>query len=83
VSIFKIGILRRKQKSSAQPFDFPPSKARGLLRVDTERRFLPHPKEPALAPSKYQIRVGIEDRLFLRCRIDERRRGICHIRLNM
>ncbi len=27
-----------------QPFDFPRSKVGGLLRVDTERRFSPHPK---------------------------------------
>jgi len=37
-----------------QPFDFPRSKARGLLRVDTERRFLPRPEGRGLAPSKYQ-----------------------------
>jgi hypothetical protein len=38
-----------------QPFDIPRSKARGLLRVDTERRFSPRPKGRGLAPSKYQV----------------------------
>jgi hypothetical protein len=37
-----------------QPFDFPRSKPRGLLRVDTERRSSPRPKGWGLAPSKYQ-----------------------------
>jgi hypothetical protein len=45
-------IIRNGRKN--QPFDFPRSKAQGLLRVDTERRFRPHPKGRCLAPSKYQ-----------------------------
>jgi hypothetical protein len=37
-----------------QPFDYPRSKARGLLRVDTERRFILRPEGRGLVPSKYQ-----------------------------
>jgi hypothetical protein len=37
-----------------QPFDYPRSKARGLLWVDTEQRSLPRAEPRGLAPSKYQ-----------------------------
>jgi hypothetical protein len=48
-------ILHVSLELASQPFDDPRSKARGLLRVDTERRFLPHPEGRGLAPSKYQF----------------------------
>jgi len=41
-----------------QPFDYPRSEPRGLLRVDTERRFLPRPEGRGLAPSKYQKQLS-------------------------
>jgi hypothetical protein len=44
-----------------QPFDCPRSKARGLLRVDTEWRFSARPKGWGLAASKYrQRRVAVD-----------------------
>jgi len=46
-----------KVQSSNQPFDYPRSKVRGLLRVDTERRFSPRPEGRGLAPSKYQFQI--------------------------
>ena len=56
-------ILHVNLELASQPFDYPrsnPSTAlrtstRGLLRVDTERRFLPRPESRGLAPSKYQF----------------------------
>jgi hypothetical protein len=36
----------------------PRSEARGMLRVDTERRFLPRFKNRGLAPSNVSIQVG-------------------------
>ena len=48
-------ILHVNLELASQPFDYPRSKARGLLRVDTERRFLPRLEGRGLGPSKYQF----------------------------
>ena len=50
---FKIQDFRLKSTHST-----PRSKARGMLRVDTERRFLPRFKNRGLAPSNVSIRCG-------------------------
>jgi hypothetical protein len=46
--------MRPRPYFENQPFDFPRSKARGLLRVDTERYDSPCPVRMGLAPPKYQ-----------------------------
>ena len=51
------GQATRGTDGENQPFDVPRSKARGLLRVDTEPRLSPHPKGRDLTPSKYQKNI--------------------------
>jgi hypothetical protein len=53
----------KKRWHKNQPFAFPLSKARGLLRVDAERRFSPRPQGWGLAPSKYQslLHIGVRN----------------------
>jgi hypothetical protein len=46
--------MRPRPYFENQPLDFPRSKARGLLRVDTDRRDSPCPIRMGLAPPKYQ-----------------------------
>ena len=60
-ALLRCNLYREREN---QPFDYPRSKARGLLRVDTERRFLPRPKGWGLALSKYQV-IELKDKTYL------------------
>jgi hypothetical protein len=68
-ALLRCNLYREREN---QPFDYPRSNpstalrtsARGLLRVDTERRFLPRPKGWGLALSKYQV-IELKDKTYL------------------